>query len=68
MSPEDVGLPSDDAPDEVAERVERVLLGRPASMRRREVSDDAGVEPVTARRFWDQHCSASHSATGRSLP
>ena len=52
MSPEDVGLPTDDAPDEVAERVERVLLGRPASMRRREVSEDAGVEPVTARRFW----------------
>ncbi|HYN67669.1 MAG TPA: adenylate/guanylate cyclase domain-containing protein [Ornithinibacter sp.] len=59
MSPEDVGLPTGDpgdpvpgAPDEVAERVERVLLGRPASMRRREVSDDAGVEPVTARRFW----------------
>ena len=40
------------APDDVAERVERMLLGRPASMGRREVSEGAGVEPVTARRFW----------------
>ena len=29
-----------------------MLLGRPASMGRREVSEGAGVEPVTARRFW----------------
>ena len=29
-----------------------VLLGRPASMGRAEVSDGAGVEPATARRFW----------------
>ena len=49
MPPDDVDVP---APDDVAERVERVLLGRPASMRRREVSEIAGVEPVTARRFW----------------
>jgi adenylate cyclase len=49
MPPEDVDVP---APEDVAERVERVLLGRPASMRRREVSEIAGVEPVTARRFW----------------
>ena len=40
------------APDDVAERVERMLLGRPASMGRREVSEGAGVEAVTARRFW----------------
>src|SRR3954451_581663 len=40
------------APDDVAERVERVLLGRPASMGRREVTEGAGVEALTARRFW----------------
>jgi len=39
-------------PDDVAERVERVLLGRPASMGRREVTAGAGVEALTARRFW----------------
>ena len=43
---------STEAPDDVAGRIERVLLGRPASMGRREVSEGAGVEPVTARRFW----------------
>ncbi len=67
MSAEEVGPIADDAgaagaadptgpaaavPDEMAERVERVLLGRPASMGRREVSEDAGVEQVTAKRFW----------------
>jgi adenylate cyclase len=51
MSPKDAG-PPEAADDDVAERVERVLLGRPASMGRREVSEGAGVEPVTARRFW----------------
>jgi adenylate cyclase len=51
MSPKDAG-PPEVADDDVAERVERVLLGRPASMGRREVSEGAGVEPVTARRFW----------------
>ena len=50
--PEGVTEPSTDAPDDVAGRIERVLLGRPASMGRREVSEGAGVEPVTARRFW----------------
>ena len=43
---------STEAPDDVAGRIERVLLGRPASMGRREVSEGAGVAPVTARRFW----------------
>ena len=50
--PEGVTEPSTDAPDDVAGRIERVLLGRPASMGRREVSEGAGVQPVTARRFW----------------
>jgi len=40
------------APDDVAERVERMLLGRPASMGRREVTEGAGVGALTARRFW----------------
>ena len=52
VDPEGVTEPSTDAPDDVAGRIERVLLGRPASMGRREVSEGAGVEPVTARRFW----------------
>jgi len=39
-------------PPGLAARVERSLLGRPASMGRAEVSDGAGVEPATARRFW----------------
>jgi adenylate cyclase len=47
-----LGLESLEPVDDVAERVERVLLGRPASMGRREVSEVADVEPVTARRFW----------------
>ena len=42
----------DPARPDLAARVERALLGRPASMGRREVSEGAGVEPVTARRFW----------------
>jgi adenylate cyclase len=50
--PEGVTETSPEAPDDVAGRIERVLLGRPASMGRREVSEGAGVEPVTARRFW----------------
>ena len=50
--PEGVTEPSTEAPDDVAGRIERVLLGRPASMGRREVSEGAGVQPVTARRFW----------------
>ena len=50
--PEGLTEPSTDAPDDVAGRIERVLLGRPASMGRREVSEGAGVQPVTARRFW----------------
>ena len=37
---------------ELSERAERAILGRPASMGRREVSEGAGVEPATARRFW----------------
>ena len=52
VDPEGVTEPSTEAPDDVAGRIERVLLGRPASMGRREVSEGAGVEPVTARRFW----------------
>ena len=54
MSVEDV-TPPPALPDEgldLAGRVERSLLGRPASMGRREVSEGAGVEPLTARRFW----------------
>ncbi|WP_377644071.1 adenylate/guanylate cyclase domain-containing protein [Oryzobacter terrae] len=38
--------------DELTERALLALLGRPASMGRREVSEGAGVEPATARRFW----------------
>lgn len=46
-------LPGEDlGTDALAARVERALLGRPASMGRAEVSVGAGVEPVTARRFW----------------
>ena len=47
-------LPESDLVTEadLAARVERSLLGRPASMGRAEVSDGAGVEPATARRFW----------------
>ena len=52
VDPEGVTEPSTDAPDDVAGRIERVLLGRPASMGRREVSEGAGVQPVTASRFW----------------
>ena len=52
VAPLDDSGPVPVAPDDVAERVERMLLGRPASMGRREVSEGAGVEPVTARRFW----------------
>ena len=37
---------------ELPGQIERRLLGRPASMGRREVSEGAGVEPVVARRFW----------------
>jgi adenylate cyclase len=50
--PEGATETSTESPDDVAGRIERVLLGRPASMGRREVSEGAGVEPVTARRFW----------------
>ena len=57
--PEDAGLDAGldaaldaDLDTDLAARVERSLLGRPASMGRREVSEGAGVEPVTARRFW----------------
>ncbi len=38
--------------EELTERSLLALLGRPASMGPREVSDGAGVEPATARRFW----------------
>ena len=38
--------------EELPRQIERRLLGRPASMGRREVSEGAGVEPVVARRFW----------------
>ncbi|MBR7743499.1 adenylate/guanylate cyclase domain-containing protein [Phycicoccus sp. BSK3Z-2] len=46
------GLPADSSVDDLPERVERSLLGRSASMRRTEVSEGAGVDPVEARRFW----------------
>jgi len=38
--------------EELPGQIERRLLGRPASMGRREASEGAGVEPVVARRFW----------------
>lgn len=48
--------PADEVPmpttAELSELAERALLGRPASMGRQEVSEGAGVEPATARRFW----------------
>ncbi len=44
--------PPDPAADDLAERVERSLLGRSASMARAEVSESAGVDPAEARRFW----------------
>jgi adenylate cyclase len=37
---------------ELPESVERLLLGRSASMARDEVSASAGVDPAAARRFW----------------
>ena len=56
MPTEEAGAP-DDHPEaasgeELPGQIERRLLGRPASMGRREVSEGAGVEPVVARRFW----------------
>ena len=47
-----VSAPDPETTEDLAARAERSLLGRPASMGRREVSEGAGVEPVTARRFW----------------
>ncbi|QIM21494.1 adenylate/guanylate cyclase domain-containing protein [Phycicoccus sp. HDW14] len=44
--------PSAPAADDLAGRVERALLGRSASMARAEVSEQAGVDPAEARRFW----------------
>lgn len=44
--------PPEPAADDLAERVERSLLGRSASMARAEVSAAAGVDPTEARRFW----------------
>lgn len=38
--------------EDLAGRVERALLGRPASMGRAEVAEGVGVAPSTARRFW----------------
>ena len=35
-----------------ADDIERALLGRPASMRRSEISQDVEVTPGSARRFW----------------
>lgn len=46
---EPVGQPSDEVGLEV---FERALLGRPASMGRREVSRGAGVSIRSARKFW----------------
>ena len=37
---------------ELADRIESALLGRPASMGRREVSETAGVGAEVARQFW----------------
>ncbi|GGL29099.1 adenylate/guanylate cyclase domain-containing protein [Phycicoccus endophyticus] len=52
--PEDVVPvpPAEPAAGDLAARIERSLLGRPASMARAEVSESAGVDPVAARRFW----------------
>ncbi|HSF98598.1 MAG TPA: adenylate cyclase regulatory domain-containing protein, partial [Ornithinibacter sp.] len=53
MPTEEVSAPGDHPEvEELSGRIERRLLGRPASMGRREVSEGAGVEPVVARRFW----------------
>lgn len=41
-----------DPVDPTPEEIERALLGRPASMGRREVSQGAGVSLLSARRFW----------------
>ena len=46
---EPVGQPSDEVG---LEAFERALLGRPASMGRREVSRGAGVSIRSARKFW----------------
>ncbi|WP_277452380.1 adenylate/guanylate cyclase domain-containing protein [Janibacter sp. DB-40] len=46
--PDESDLPDDRAPEEF----ERVLLGRPASMGRRQVSRGAGVSVRSARKFW----------------
>ncbi|WP_338748328.1 adenylate/guanylate cyclase domain-containing protein [Janibacter alittae] len=46
--PDEPVLPDDGAPEEF----ERVLLGRPASMGRRQVSRGAGVSVRSARKFW----------------
>ena len=53
MTTEEVGGAGDHPlVEELPGQIERRLLGRPASMGRREVSEGAGVEPVVARRFW----------------
>ncbi len=44
--------PPDPTADDLAERIERSLLGRSASMARAEVTEGAGVNPAEARRFW----------------
>lgn len=46
--PDEPDLPDDRAPEEF----ERALLGRPASMGRRQVSRGAGVSVRSARKFW----------------
>lgn len=46
--PDESGAPGDRGPEEF----ERALLGRPASMGRRQVSRGAGVSVRSARKFW----------------
>ena len=52
LAPEATGEAEVLGSGDLAARVERALLGRPASMGRTEVSEGAGVEPAIARRFW----------------
>ena len=59
---------STEAPDDVAGRVERVLLGRPASMGRREVSEGAGVEPARPAGSGTPWASRTSRTTRRCSP
>ncbi|MEK4241633.1 adenylate/guanylate cyclase domain-containing protein [Janibacter sp. FSL W8-0316] len=50
--PDGPSSPPELAPDPALEAFERAMLGRPASMGRREVSRGAGVSIRSARKFW----------------